>query len=174
MKNVFSTKKQKILLVINVVLILLYFIFGIADFALVDTSNFIFLWKVFSIIIPWIIIYFTAPRTNDGYKFTVSIWAAILIVYFICKGNMWIKGNEYVYNLGRGILKTDVIRFNMIMAILLSSLAFISGFGILYRIKEKNKINAVIETQQNEVIEYVYYDENGNISETPTSHRVIK
>ena len=176
MKNIFSTTKQKILLVINIIVILLYFILDVAGIALFVTPEFNTLWKFIAIIFPWVIIYFTAPRTNNGYKFTVCIWSAILIFYYIYNGNVQIKGNEYVYSLTGGALITVELRLNMIIAIVLSCLAFVSGLGILYRIKEKTKSNKNINVPQNEEkpVEYIYYDENGNISETPTKHRVRK
>lgn len=172
----FSTTKQKILFIVNIIVILLYFILDVARIALFVTPEFNTLWKFISIIFPWVIIYFTAPRTNNGYKFTVCIWSAILIFYYIYNGNVQIKGNEYMHSLTGGTLITAELRLNMIIAIVLSCLAFVSGLGILYRIKEKNKSNEIIDAPKNEekAVEYIYYDENGNISETPTNHRVRK
>lgn len=176
MKNMFSTTKQKILSSINVVLIVLYFVLDVAGIALFVTPEFNTLWKFISLIIPWVIIYFTAPRTDNGYKITVSIWGAILVFYYMYNGNVQIKGNEYIHSLTGGTLITSELRTNMIIAIVLSCLAFVSGLGIFYRAKEKRKNDIPPQSINSEekTVEYIYYDENGNISETPTSHRVRK
>ncbi len=179
MNEMFSTTKQKILFIINTILILLYFILDIASIALFVTPEFNVLWKFIAIIFPWIIIYFTAPRTNGGYKFTVSIWGTILIFYYIYNGNVQIKGNQYIHTLMGGDLIVDELRINMIIAIVLSCFVFISGLGILYRMKEKDKCNegnssVNVPEKEEKPVEYIYYDENGNISETPTTHKVRK
>lgn len=176
MKGMFSSKKQKILLIINILIIILYFVFDIAGMALFVTPEFKILFKVVSIILPWGIIYFTAPRTDNGDKFTVSVWGLILIFYYIYNGNVQIKGNEYIHSLTGGELITDELRFNMIVGIVLSCFVIVSGWGILYRIKEKRKSNEKIKVDENveKAVEYIYYDEKGNVSETPTRHRVIK
>ena len=176
MNNMFSTTKQKILLGINAIIIILYFILDIAGIALFVTPEFNVLWKFISIIFPWCIIYFTAPRTNNGYKITVCIWSLILVVYYIYNGNIQIKGNEYIHSITGEALITNELRLNMIIAIVLSCLAFTSGLGIWYRTKEKNKNTEIANVPENDEkpVEYIYYDKDGNISETPTSHKVRK
>ena len=160
---------------INVIVIVLYFVLDVAEIALFVTPEFNTTWKFISLIIPWVIIYFTAPRTGNGYKITVSIWGAILVLYYIYNGNVQIRGNEYMHAIAGVNLVTSELRANMIIAIILSCLAFVSGLGIFYRAKEKNKSNSLEKTtNEQKIIEYVYYDENGNISETPTNHKVRK
>ena len=175
MNDFFSTKKQKILLSVNVIIISLYFIFDITSIALFVTPEFNVLWKFVSIIFPWIIIYFTAPRTDGGSKITVSLWGVILFFFYQYNGNIQIKGNAYRHQLTGAALLTTEIRTNMIFAVALSCLIIVSGCGIFYRIKEKRNA-AAIETITDEEapIEYIYYDKEGNISKEPTTHRVKK
>ncbi len=138
MGDIFPTKKHKILLGINIVLITLYFVFDIASIALFVSPQFNILWKFISLIIPWSIIFFTAPRTNNGYKPSVSIWGVILLFYYLYEGNIQIKGNRYVSELmGYGLIEDDIY-INMIIAIIISCLIIFSGLGIIYRMKLKH------------------------------------
>ena len=182
MKQTFSTKKQWILLGINLVLILLYFVLDIPNMALYSNiptkpAFYAVFFKLTGIIIPWIVMWFTAPRSNGGYKPTISIYSLFLICFYLYNGNIQIKGSNYIASIQGTASNSGEILANMTISIVLSCLIFISGLGIFYRNKQKKDdselINLHVDTDA-KPIEYIYYDSEGNISETPTTHRVRK
>ena len=176
MNNYFPTVKQKILLGINVTLIVLYFVFDIASIALFVTPDFNYLWKFISLVFPWIVIYFTAPRTEKGNKITVSIFGIVLVLYYFYRGNMQIKGNQYLHEIAGQELITDKLYFNLAIAVVISALIFLSGLGLIFK-RKKNRLQEEIATTKKAAakkVEYIYYDDEGNISDVPTSHKVMK
>ncbi len=155
MNELFNTKKQKILLAINISLILLYFIVGLADFVFYTTFP-IVISMIIGLIIPAVVLYFTAPRTNGGCKITYSVWGIVMLIYYIYRGNQQIKGNAYFSELAHIAPETTELRTRMIISVVLSIIVFIIGLEIIYCRKEKKKIKSELRQKSTVHILNIY------------------
>ncbi|MBR2917093.1 MAG: hypothetical protein IKC07_05800 [Clostridia bacterium] len=182
--NILKNKKR--LLIVNLFLTIVYLIIYPKLIMAEDMS---FVGVLLSIVIPSAVLYFTCPIYKNGMKISLIFVGIFMAIYYTIQKERLVGDiMSTVDIMAKGQMLTEMDFVNMMttarnietyanIGIVFAIILVVLGTGIvnkLIRKKNEGETSFSLKDSETKTTEYIYYDKEGNVSDTPTTHKVLK